>query len=95
MATQSKANPDYVTTKYCDTLHSMQEKRFDKLEANQERQSEKLNEIHAILTNGIKTEIGANSKRITALASTHKWILRSFVGLLMAIIVNILIMVLK
>jgi len=88
MAVQNKVSPDSVTRDECIRIHNMMDKKLESIENQQSRNSDKINEMHAVLTNGILT-------RVKEISDRNKWFFRLLVGMLLGFIVQILVLLLK
>ena len=88
MAVQSKGFADSVTRAECVRIHNMMDDKLKAIESQQMRNSDKINEMHGILTNGIL-------KQVSEISDRNKWFFRLLVGMLFGFITNIVIMLLR
>lgn len=87
----NKENPDYVRQAECDKLYNMQEKRLERIEAKQDMTAERLNEIKAIITNGLYEKTKENVTRILRLEKNAQQRLWMLIGALVTLIANLIV----
>ena len=88
MADKNQGSPDSVTRAECIRIHNIMDKKLESIENQQSRNSDKINEMHAIITNGLTT-------KVEEIADRNKWFFRALAGVILGFITNIIVMVLK